>query len=109
MWESHPEQAEAYRQYLKDHAEEFGLRAEDIAALQSPVLVNMLHVDDATAIPLGQYVAQDTKTEVWNESNRKMPYSVWESKYVRLPTCYSEPRTMKCRLPGLWMPTVQVS
>lgn len=62
MWESHPEQAEAYRQYLKDHAEEFGLRAEDIAALQSPVLVNMLHVDDATAIPLGQYVAQDTES-----------------------------------------------
>ena len=62
MWESHSEQAEAYRQYLKDHAEEFGLRAEDIAALQSPVLVNMLHVDDATAIPLGQYVAQDTES-----------------------------------------------
>lgn len=62
MWESHPEQAEAYRQYLKDHAEEFGLRAEDIAALQSPVLVNMLHVDDATAIPLGQYVAQDAES-----------------------------------------------
>lgn len=62
MWESHPEQAEAYRQYLKDHAEEFGLRAEDIAALQGPVLVNMLHVDDATAIPLGQYVAQDTES-----------------------------------------------
>lgn len=62
MWESHPEQAEAYRQYLKDHSEEFGLRAEDIAALQSPVLVNMLHVDDATAIPLGQYVAQDTES-----------------------------------------------
>ena len=62
MWESHPEQAEAYRQYLKDHAEEFGLRAEDIAALQSPVLVNMLHVDDATAIPLGQYVAQDIES-----------------------------------------------
>ena len=62
MWESHPEQAEAYRQYLKDHAEEFGLRAEDIAALQSPVLVNMLHVDDTEALNLGQFVAQDTES-----------------------------------------------
>lgn len=62
MWESHSEQAEAYRQYLKDHAEEFGLRAEDIAPIQSPVLVNMLHVDDTEALNLGQFVAQDTKS-----------------------------------------------
>ena len=62
MWESHPEQAEAYRQYLKDHAEEFGLRAEDIAPIQSPVLVNMLHVDDTEALNLGQFVAQDTES-----------------------------------------------
>lgn len=62
MWESHSEQAEAYRQYLKDHAEEFGLRAEDIALIQSPVLVNMLHVDDTEALNLGQFVAQDTES-----------------------------------------------
>ena len=62
MWESHSEQAEAYRQYLKDHAEEFGLRAEDIAPIQSPVLVNMLHVDDTEALNLGQFVAQDTES-----------------------------------------------
>lgn len=62
MWESHSEQAEAYRQYLKDHAEEFGLRAEDIASIQSPVLVNMLHVDDTEALNLGQFVAQDTES-----------------------------------------------
>lgn len=62
MWESHSEQAEAYRQYLKDHAEEFGLRAEDVAPIQSPVLVNMLHVDDTEALNLGQFVAQDTES-----------------------------------------------
>lgn len=62
MWESHSEQVEAYRQYLKDHAEEFGLRAEDIAPIQSPVLVNMLHVDDTEALNLGQFVAQDTES-----------------------------------------------
>lgn len=62
MWESHSEQAEAYRQYLKEHAEEFGLRAEDIAPIQSPVLVNMLHVDDTEALNLGQFVAQDTES-----------------------------------------------
>ena len=60
MWENHPEQAALYKQYLKDHAEEFGLQAEDIEAMEHPVLVNMVDVDDAEAIRLGQYVAQDT-------------------------------------------------
>lgn len=62
MWENHPEQAALYKQYLKDHAEEFGLQAEDIEAMEHPVLVNMVDVDDAEAIRLGQYVAQDTKS-----------------------------------------------
>lgn len=62
MWAAHPEQAETYKQYLKDHADEFGLRAEDIDAVKRPVLVNMVDVDDAEAIKLGQYVAQDTES-----------------------------------------------
>lgn len=62
MWENHPEQAALYKQYLKDHAEEFGLQAEDIEAMEHPVLVNMVDVDDAEAIRLGQYVAQDTES-----------------------------------------------
>lgn len=62
MWAGHPEQAETYKQYLKDHAEEFGLQAEDIEGMERPVLVNMLEVDDAEAIRLGQYVAQDTES-----------------------------------------------
>ena len=62
MWESHPEHATKYKQYLKDHAEEFGLQAEDIEAMEHPVLVNMVDVNDAEAIRLGQYVAQDTES-----------------------------------------------
>lgn len=62
MWENHPEQAALYKQYLKDHAEEFGLQAEDIEAMEHPVLVSMVDVDDAEAIRLGQYVAQDTES-----------------------------------------------
>ena len=62
MWENNPEQAAKYKQYLMDHAAEFGLNAEEIAAMKSPVLVNMLDVSDADAITLGQYVAQDTES-----------------------------------------------
>lgn len=62
MWESEKGQAAAYKQYLKDHAEEFGLNADEIEAMQNPVLVNMLDVTDDEAISLGQYVAQDTES-----------------------------------------------
>ncbi len=62
MWESHPEQARKYKQYLMDHAAELGLRAEDVGAMQQPVLVNMLDVNDEEAVKLGQFVAQDTES-----------------------------------------------
>lgn len=62
MWDSHKEQAAQYKQYLKDHADEFGLHSEDIERMKAPVLVNMLDVEDAEAIKLGQYVAQDTES-----------------------------------------------
>lgn len=62
MWAEHPDQAAKYKQYLIDHAEEFGLNAEEVAAMQHPVLVNMLDVSDTDAISLGQYVAQDTES-----------------------------------------------
>lgn len=62
MWEGHKDQAEQYKKYLKDHADEFGLRAEDIDSVERPVLVNMLEVDDTEAINLGQFVAQDTES-----------------------------------------------
>lgn len=62
MWEGYQDQAAKYKQYLIDHAEEFGLNADDVAAMQHPVLVNMLDVEDAEAITLGQYVSQDTES-----------------------------------------------
>lgn len=62
MWASHPEQGARYKQYLKVHASEYGLTAEDIDKMQSPVLVNMLDVSDADAIALGQFVASDTES-----------------------------------------------
>ena len=62
MWSQNKDQAEKYKQYLIDHAQEFGLNAEDIAAMERPVLVNMIDVSDEDAIALGQYVAQDTES-----------------------------------------------
>ena len=62
MWAEHPEQAAKYRQYLADHAADFGLLPEDVEAMQQPVLVNMLDVTDDEAITLGQFVAQDTES-----------------------------------------------
>lgn len=62
MWNSQPEQSAKYKQYLIDHAQEFGLNAEDVIGMQRPVLVNMLDVDDTGAITLGQYTAQDTES-----------------------------------------------
>lgn len=62
MWEQYPEQAAQYKAYLMEHAEEFGLNAEEIAQMEAPVLLNMLNVTDEQAINLGQYVAQDTES-----------------------------------------------
>ena len=62
MWDMYPKQAERYKQYIKDHAEEFGLNVNEIDTVKRPVLVNMLDVEDADAITLGQYVAQDTES-----------------------------------------------
>lgn len=62
MWSQNKDQAEKYKQYLIDHAQEFGLKAEDIVAMERPILVNMIDVSDEDAIALGQYVAQDTES-----------------------------------------------
>jgi putative uncharacterized protein (fragment) len=62
MWDNHQEQGDKYKKYLIDNAESFGLRAEDIAAMDKPVLVNMLDVNDDEAISLGQFVASDTES-----------------------------------------------
>lgn len=57
MYASNPEQAAKYKQWLIDHAAEFGLNAEDIKKMKKPVIVNELPVDDATAKKLGQMMA----------------------------------------------------
>ena len=62
MWASYPEQAAKYKQYLKEHAADFGLAPEDVEAMQQPVLVNMIDVPDEATITLGQFVAQDTES-----------------------------------------------
>lgn len=62
MYEGHADTAAKYKQYLIDHAAEFGLTPEAIEAFEQPVLVNMLDVSDENAITLGQYVAQDTES-----------------------------------------------
>lgn len=63
LWDNHlPEQQQTYKQYLIDNAEQFGLDPEAVNAMQQPVLVNMLDVDDAEAIRLGQMTAQDTES-----------------------------------------------
>lgn len=63
LWENKlPEQQQTYKQYLIDNSEQFGLDPEAVNAMQQPVLVNMLDVDDAEAIRLGQMTAQDTES-----------------------------------------------
>lgn len=62
MWAAHLEQAARYKQYLTEHAADFGLTPEDVETMQQPVLVNMLDVTDDEAITLGQFVAQDTES-----------------------------------------------
>ena len=42
----HPEKAEAMRQYLSDHAHEFGLSPSDVAAMKSPMLVREVSPDE---------------------------------------------------------------
>ncbi len=62
MYERYPEQAAGYKQYLIEHAVDFGLTSEQISSIENPVIVNMLDVDDNEAIRLGQFVAQDTES-----------------------------------------------
>ena len=63
LWQNNlPEQQQAYKQYLIDNADQFGVDPEAVSTMRQPVLVNMLDVDDAEAIRLGQLVAQDTES-----------------------------------------------
>lgn len=57
-----PDQQREYKQYLLDNAEQFGVDRDAVGAMQNPVLVNMLDVEDAEAIRLGQMTSQDTES-----------------------------------------------
>ncbi|MBD5194268.1 MAG: hypothetical protein HDS87_00850, partial [Bacteroidales bacterium] len=64
MWESYPERAEAYREYLIELAKR-GLvnkTPEEIMAMKQPVNVRMLDVDDAEAIRLGNISVDSTES-----------------------------------------------
>jgi 2-polyprenyl-3-methyl-5-hydroxy-6-metoxy-1,4-benzoquinol methylase len=62
MYDNNDENAARYKQYLLENAERLGLDPEQIRAMKRPVLVNMLEADDAEAIRLGQFGAQDTES-----------------------------------------------
>lgn len=62
MYDEFPEQAAIYKQYLIDNADKFGLNANEIAAMEKPVLTTELNVSDEEAIRLGQKNAQDTES-----------------------------------------------
>ena len=63
LWQNNlPQQQQTYKQYLIDNAEQFGIDPDAVNAMQNPVLVNMLDVDDTEAIRLGQMTAQDTES-----------------------------------------------
>lgn len=62
MWAAYKDQGEKYKQYLIDHAAELGLNPDEVRAMEKPILVNMLDVDDDDAIALGQFVASDTES-----------------------------------------------
>ncbi|WP_308264171.1 hypothetical protein [Prevotella sp.] len=59
LYDEQPEKAAQYKQWLIDHAEEYGLDSAEIAKMKKPILVNELPVDDAKALELGQYRASD--------------------------------------------------
>ena len=64
MWgnDAYGESQAAYRQYLMDHAADFGLDAKEIETMENPVLVRMVDVSDDEAIRLGQKTAANTES-----------------------------------------------
>jgi hypothetical protein len=62
MYEQYPEQAAAYKQYLIDNAERYGLDPQAVAGLDAPMLVRIGHFADDEAIRLGQKKASDNES-----------------------------------------------
>lgn len=62
MWRNNAGSATRYKQYLIDHADEFGIDAAAVAAMEAPVLVNMADVNDDEAIALGQHTSTENES-----------------------------------------------
>jgi hypothetical protein len=62
MYEQFPQQAVQYKQYLADHAADYGMTAEEINAMEHPVAADIIAVSDEKAIRLGQLNAADTES-----------------------------------------------
>ena len=59
LYELYPEKGEMYKQYLIDHAEQFGVSVEYIVSLKHPIVAIMLDVDDERAKFLGNIDDKD--------------------------------------------------
>jgi hypothetical protein len=62
MYGKFPEQAEKYKQYLAEHAADYGMTAEEIMSMERPVAVDVINASDEQAIRLGQLSASDTES-----------------------------------------------
>jgi hypothetical protein len=62
MYEQFPEQAARYKQYLAEHAAEYGMTAEEVMSIERPAAVDVINVPDEKAIQLGQLGAADTES-----------------------------------------------
>ena len=54
----HPEQAKTLKDYLRDHAHEVGLTAYDVDAMENPILVRMVDLEDKTPKTMRTLVRQ---------------------------------------------------
>ena len=62
MYEEYPKSAEAYKQYLIDNAENYGMSADEVRSMKEPIAVNIYEGADGNAILLGQYTQQDVES-----------------------------------------------
>lgn len=61
-WQNFKDDPKGYKKYLEEHAEEFGLKKDEIATMKAPVLVRAVPVSDKRAIELGNYDVKDTES-----------------------------------------------
>ena len=62
MYEEYPKSAEAYKQYLIDNAENYGMSADEVRSMKEPIAVDIYEGADGNAILLGQYTQQDVES-----------------------------------------------